>query len=194
VSNVKNRNLWSAFVRFDALFNLLYSIRKDPFNVANSKYELKKREIILNLMSRRMHKNALDIGCGTGILTNFFTQHCKKITAIDFSQKAISIAKSNCKNNVNINFIVADIRKFESNEKFDLFICSEVLYYMKSSDIDLTLEKIKKMAEPDALLLQVGRANDTIVAPRIESQFKLVERVKEHKCWRPFAVALFAIC
>ncbi len=182
-----------SFVRFDVLFNLLYSIRKDPFNVSKSKYELRKREIILNFISKKSPKNALDIGCGTGILTSFFALHCQRITAVDFSQKAISIAKCNCKNNLNINFVIADIRKFESEEKFDLFICSEILYYMNSKDIDFTMRKVKRLAEPEAWLIQVGRANDNIVAPILENHFRLLERVKEYGWWRPFAVSLFAV-
>ena len=72
--------------------------------------------------------NILDIGTGSGCI------------AIDISEKAILIAKENAaNNNVDINFTVQDIHKFNSNKKYDLII-SNPPYVPFNSNVD---EKIK---------------------------------------------------
>lgn len=68
--------------------------------------------------------NVLEIGTGSGCIAIALKKHIKcSIEAIDVSESAIDIAKSNAKhNNVEINFQLEDINNFESNNKYDLII------------------------------------------------------------------------
>jgi predicted TPR repeat methyltransferase len=50
------------------------------------------------------------------------------ILGVDLSDTAIAKAKK--KEYSNSNFIIADIQKFETNEKFDIIILNEVIYYL----------------------------------------------------------------
>lgn len=68
----------------------------------------------------------LDVGCGNGALSSFGKVH--EYTGIDFSKKALLSASNGCPE---CTFIHSDIEEIPSiDEKFDLIIFSEILYYV----------------------------------------------------------------
>jgi len=71
----------------------------------------------------------LDLGCGFGSLCKYLKEdNFSSLLGVDLSDTAIAKAKN--KKYPNSNFIVADIQKFESTEKFDIIILNEVIYYL----------------------------------------------------------------
>ena len=79
---------------------------------------------------------ALDIGTGSGCIPIAISKYKKtSFTAIDISASAIEIAKNNAiKNEVHIDFFVADINSYEPNKKFDLIV-SNPPYVTKEESI-----------------------------------------------------------
>jgi 2-polyprenyl-3-methyl-5-hydroxy-6-metoxy-1,4-benzoquinol methylase len=176
-------------------FELSYRIDPDPWDVANNLYKRHKADVLLEVVAKRRHKNAIDIGCGPGILTQRLAAHCDHILGIDFSPKAISLAEARSKDNPRIAFAVGDIRNFNHSAKYDLLICSEVLDYMYLQDpqgLENTLEKLAELAAPDAWLVVVGSVKDRTL-PKLERRFKLMDRVEEKGWHRPFAVSVFGV-
>lgn len=77
-----------------------------------------------------MHfSNAIDLGCGTGLSGLAFHSLIDRLTGIDLSPKMIELAK---KRNVYNSLHVGDIVELlnQSNEKYDLFIATDVLVYI----------------------------------------------------------------
>lgn len=67
----------------------------------------------------------LDIGTGSGIIPLVLKKHFPQavITSIDFSEKALAIARKNAEfHQLEINFIHADYLNFDLNENFDIII------------------------------------------------------------------------
>lgn len=83
----------------------------------------------------------LEIGAGSGCISIALKKEIDcNIIAIDVSEKAIDVAKSNAKlNNVNIDFQVCDIHNYNFDKKYDLII-SNPPYVPYNSEVD---EKIK---------------------------------------------------
>lgn len=83
-----------------------------------------ERRKLFKLLKKRNVNNVLDLGCGVGRLTFFFARHCKKVVAVDFSDKFIDIVEDAIlkKHIRNIHTLVADVskEKLVFNEKFDL--------------------------------------------------------------------------
>lgn len=174
-------------------FDLSYRIDRDPWSVADNSYEQHKIDVLVEVVARRRHKNAIDIGCGPGILTQRFATYCDHILGIDFSTRAISLAKERCKDDSRIAFAVGDIRDFKHTTKYDLLICAEILYYMNPQDLNNTLEKIAELATPDAWLVVLGFADADPSLPELKRRFKLLDHLEDREWHRPFAVSLFKI-
>ncbi len=67
--------------------------------------------------------NILDMAAGAGRHAIIFAKRGFNVTAVDLSENLLNIAKENAvENNVKINFILSDIRNFDSTVKFDLVL------------------------------------------------------------------------
>lgn len=96
----------------------------------------------------------LDIGCGTGYISNFLASANKqlKITAIDFSV-GVQTGKEMAKRlkNKNIKWIQADFLNHDFKQKFDLVLCQGVLHHMP--EYKLALSKMKNLIKKNGVLL-----------------------------------------
>ena len=106
---------------------------------------------IINFFSKKKTRNLLDIGCGNGFSTLFFSKLSKKILGLDYSEKLIQNAKNLLKKNEtkqvlkkysyqsfkpkskNIKFAVGNILDLSQYENsFDGAICCRVLINLPS--------------------------------------------------------------
>ncbi|MCZ8197540.1 MAG: class I SAM-dependent methyltransferase [Flavobacterium sp.] len=71
----------------------------------------------------------LDLGCGFGSLRkNIKIEDFSNFLGIDLSDTAIYQAKK--KKYENTKFLVSDIQRYSSNEKYDVIVFNEVIYYL----------------------------------------------------------------
>lgn len=77
------------------------------------------------------NKNAVEIGCGAGHLSEFLSKYFKTVTSFDLSPKSVKLAKKLAKqrNINNVQFFEADLFKKKFNTKFDYVLCSGVLHH-----------------------------------------------------------------
>lgn len=89
----------------------------DNFFQATEDIEMYKK------LADKYGREVLEIGIGTGRIAIELAKAGNKVTGIDFSQDMIDIGKKKSENeNVDIEFIKADMRDFCINRKFDLVI------------------------------------------------------------------------
>jgi predicted TPR repeat methyltransferase len=95
-------------------------------------------------------KNAVDLGCGTGLSGNAFISIVDRITGVDLSPKMIEQSKEK---NIYDTLYEGGILEFlsESTDRFDLFIAADVLVYL--GDPFPLFEKIKNISSKEAIFV-----------------------------------------
>jgi len=116
---------------------LLYLLH-DPWNLGSSERELQRFRWTNELIKQEIptHSSILEIGCGEGHQSVYFSQLCDCLYAIDLSRRAIRRAQRRCPTG---HFAVADACSFMRDRQFDLIVACEILYYLK--DIDQVLDR-----------------------------------------------------
>ncbi|ACF14311.1 Methyltransferase type 12 [Chloroherpeton thalassium ATCC 35110] len=175
-----------------AVFNWFYKFSSDPFDLEKSDYEAHKFALVAKCVQEIHVKNALDIGCGTGVLTEKISHFCTHILGIDFSTEAIETAKNRCAGQSNIRFLAADIRAFQPPETYDLVLCSEVLYYVGEPDLEKFLGLLHVALSENGRLIVVDAADDGYTQSKLSQYFHLVKKSEERNWFRPFSVRVFA--
>ena len=77
----------------------------------------------------------LDIGCGTGQTSRFLHSIGHTVTAIDLSPKRIELAGKHQPDTGHIDYIAADVTKWESKKKFDYVVMADVLEHIRPEDL-----------------------------------------------------------
>lgn len=112
---------------------------KSAYNIWANKYDEDKNltrdldaEIVRKEFSDQRFNSILEVGCGTGKNTVYFSSISDQLTSIDFSDKMISKAKEKVKSK-NVSFKIRDITKewnLEEN-KFDLITFNLILEHIE---------------------------------------------------------------
>lgn len=98
--------------------------------------------------------DVLDVGCGTGLISNLFANYYRKsnFTAVDFSDSidyASNFAEAN--DIKNVSWIKQDFLLFETNHKYDVIICCGVLHHIPQ--YQQALDKIKNLLKANGKLV-----------------------------------------
>lgn len=98
--------------------------------------------------------SVLDVGCGTGLVSNLFADKYKnsRFTAVDFSD-SIDYASNFAKTNgiKNVNWVKQDFLQFETEQQYDIIICCGVLHHIPQ--YHHALAKIKNLLKPGGKLV-----------------------------------------
>jgi trans-aconitate methyltransferase len=100
-------------------------------------------ESLLKLLAPKAGERILDLGCGTGQLTEKIAESGAFVQGIDSSLSMITKAKENYPQ---IQFAVADARDFEVDEPLDAVFSNAVLHWIKEADA--AIDCIKKALKP----------------------------------------------
>ncbi len=101
------------------------------------------KDILKNLDFQKV----LELGCGTGKNTAFLLKKAKRITAVDFSEKMLDIAREKYKEQP-VNFKKADITSAWdwTTENFDLVTCNLILEHIEN--LEFVFEEAFKKLNP----------------------------------------------
>ncbi len=122
--------------------------------------------LFIQILSDRLSgfNRVLDIGCGTGTMSFYFSGRGIDTIGIDVSKNAIEIAKRNAKKlglSAKTKFFVADFPKSKPSGQFDLIICTEVLEHLK--DDSKAISEIHDLLKKGGMVLFSSPLNTSVL-------------------------------
>ncbi|MFJ1656681.1 class I SAM-dependent methyltransferase [Streptomyces sp. NPDC088337] len=170
----------------------------DPWGHAVDSYEAFKYSKTLESVPARPYRHIVDIGCSEGVFTCLVAQSypAADVVGIDISERALMRARNRAKEvNQRITFEAIDILNQSPRGTFDLVICSELLYYLGSTNrLLLGCTKIAALLEPGGFLVLVHPWPESRRLYRHFDTNTALVRHAEHidnDSHRPFAVTMY---
>jgi LmbE family N-acetylglucosaminyl deacetylase len=147
-------------------FASLYGAGDDPWGTATRHYERRKRDIALACLPRPRYGRALDVACGTGMLTAELAERCDEVVAFDGVAAAVRSAREATSRFQNVRVELASLPLGVPRGPFDLIVFSEILYYLDGGDLAATLAATEARLNAGADILAVDWRLPTHDAPR----------------------------
>jgi peptidoglycan/xylan/chitin deacetylase (PgdA/CDA1 family)/2-polyprenyl-3-methyl-5-hydroxy-6-metoxy-1,4-benzoquinol methylase len=120
---VLRQNVWDR-VKWESLFTV-----PDPW-AYSSPYEQRKYEQTLELLPEGRLNRVLELACAEGHFTVQLAPRVGGLLAADIAAPAIERARDRCRTFDHVSFQQLDMRRDPIPGRFELIVCSEVLYYI----------------------------------------------------------------
>ncbi len=121
------------------------------------KLEDSRLKAVATIASLKKSGRVLDLGCGRGELSFYFVHQGFTVTAIDYSQSAIELAKK-CFDGEgflqeNVEFICDDVCSVSLSGKYDLAVASDVIEHLSKEEVDKLYQKTAQHLRADGLFV-----------------------------------------
>ncbi|HEY9812557.1 MAG TPA: methyltransferase domain-containing protein [Candidatus Sericytochromatia bacterium] len=114
-------------------------------------------QAVAALASLKNSGRVIDIGCGRGELTYFFANQGYTVTAIDYSQSAIELAKtcfqSDERLKQKVQFYCDNCCTIELPGKYDLAVASDVIEHLAFEEVEALYQKVAQHINSDGLFV-----------------------------------------
>lgn len=117
-------------------FERLYAKSSDPWGYDSSEYEREKYAATLAALDGRFYKRGLEVGCSIGAFTELLARRCESLTALDFSTRAVALARKRLRDSAHVRILEASFPEQTPAGSWDLVVCSEVLYYLDRDTLE----------------------------------------------------------
>ncbi len=142
-------------------FAALYARRPDPWRFGTSLYERAKYRATIRALPERRFESALEVGCSVGVLTRMLAARCAALLAIDVAEAALAQARRRCAGLAQVRLERRRVPQEWPEQRFDLILLSEVLYYLDRNDLLRTAARARATAAPGGVVLLVHYTRPT---------------------------------
>lgn len=128
----------------------------NTYNIIAKKYDeeygndLSDTPYIDIFLSKTCGKQILDIGCGTGTLSEYIANKGYIVDAIDFSEEMLKIARNKIKN---VNFIQMDMRSININKKYNGIMLAYSLFHISKKEVIKAIEAYYNLLKDNGTML-----------------------------------------
>jgi 2-polyprenyl-3-methyl-5-hydroxy-6-metoxy-1,4-benzoquinol methylase len=142
-------------------FERLYQSNPDPWNFQASPYEQSKYQRTQAALGNRRFTSGLEVGCSIGILSRMLAASCDRFLGIDFVEAAVQSARTRCADRPHARFECQQVPDAWPQDRFDLIVFSEVLYFLTQSDIDRCARHVEASLLPNPAIILVNWLGET---------------------------------
>ena len=146
-------------------FERLYAASPDPWDYDSSAYERDKYAATLAALDGRRYARALEVGCSIGAFSELLAGRCAALTALDFSSRAIALARARLCEHAHVSVLEASFPEQVPRGRWDLVVCSEVLYYLDRPTLDQATGWLRERLREGATVLAVDWRGPTTTEP-----------------------------
>src|SRR5579863_10148813 len=102
----------------------------DPWEYDNSYETVKYRQTLASVAEGKIAERALEVACAEGHFTPLLASKVGDLLATDISPTAVERTAARCAELRNVRCATLDLTRDDLPGRFDLIVCSEVLYYL----------------------------------------------------------------
>jgi tRNA (cmo5U34)-methyltransferase len=123
----------------------------------------------------------LDMGAGTGLLTQYLYKKYKRaeFTLIDLSDEMLNIAKQRFKGKSNFKYINNNYVKHDFQDKFDIIASSLSIHHLKDQDKEFLYGKIYKNLNDGGIFLNADQVLASSPSNELEYQRNWQEKIED---------------
>jgi SAM-dependent methyltransferase len=147
-------------------FERLYAANPDPWRYDSSEYERGKYAATLAALDGRSYRRALEVGCSIGAFTELLADRCAALTALDFSARAVGLARARLSARTHVSVLEASFPEQAPAGEWDLVVCSEVLYYLDRPALEAATGWLREQLSAGATVLAVDWRGPTTTEPQ----------------------------
>lgn len=142
-------------------FEDLYTGDPDPFGLGDRWYERRKMEVVMASLASDRYQYIWDTACGTGHLAALLATRTERLLATDASPAACRLTADRLAGHehvrVGVHLLPAPPADAPGDQRFDLVVLSEVLYYLDEQDRAAAVRTVTAASDPavDAEVLAV---------------------------------------
>jgi SAM-dependent methyltransferase len=137
-------------------FERQYRAAHDPWAFATSEYEQAKYDATIAALGDRTYPFGLEIGASIGVLTERLARRCGRLIALEPAPTAARRARDRVSDLPNVDVRLGSAPEDLPEWRFDLVVCSEVLYYFSRDELDEVLDAIEQRLPRAGTLLAVS--------------------------------------
>ncbi len=123
-------------MNFQNRFNKKYKDNENTFG-------LTPLPIVKNALDYVKRGNALDLGVGNGRNTIYLLSKSFQVTGVDSSQVGLNILGERLGSNTQLETVLCDVMKFETNKKYDIILAIGLLHFLPQEDSTTLVTKIQ---------------------------------------------------
>jgi SAM-dependent methyltransferase len=137
-------------------FERLYASNPDPWNYRTSDYEREKYADTLAALPSRPLGSVLEVGCSIGVFTRQLAARCERVLGIDFSPRALALARARVGGLMNVQLRQASFPEQAPEGQWDAVVCSEVLYYLDQEGLRQATRWLSEQLQRETCVVAVS--------------------------------------
>jgi len=145
----------------------------------------KEASFIEKILKKHGCRKIIDVGCGTGRHAILLAKKGYTMFGVDISKEMLKIARENAeRENVQIDFRTADMRRLNFRAKFDAVLClfETILYNTTNEEIFLTIRSFNRTLRGGGILIIEFRSFLDAWGEGWKKEVKLKRKIGERKC------------
>ena len=139
----------------DEHFLGMYDAKDDPWDLATKWHDQRKYAVTMASLPRAHYRSAYEPGCSVGLLTRMLAPRCDDLLAVDCVDAAVEQTRAAVREFPQVRVERAMVPQELPDEKFDLIVIGDLLYYLSGPDLAAFLSGLVERLEPGGDLVSV---------------------------------------